>query len=111
MHASELFKDAAILSLGGVTLLWFATADFHVWGASAHAQHVLTVLRECCFVWVILVVLGFLPSIRHFDRAWVLGAYYCCFVLPSSAVLLASVLALWLDIDLPLVAFRAFEAL
>ena len=96
-ETSEVVFESCIFAVGGVLFLWLATANFAHWGASQHTEHVLEVLRHCYLVWCILLVLLFTPFLRHCERDWVIGAYYCVFVLPCTAMLLCSVLNCVLD--------------
>ena len=106
--ARDLFRDAAIFGIAGVFVLWFATADFAAWGATEHAAHAFNVMRECSFVWLVLVFLSFAPSLRAIRTAgtnivlapslracefssWVMGAYLCLFALPCTALIINTI--------------------
>ncbi len=90
--ARDLFRDAAIFGIAGVFVLWFATADFAAWGATEHTAHAFNVMRECSFVWLVLVFLSFAPSLRACEfSSWVMGAYLCLFALPCTALIINTI--------------------
>lgn len=87
---TEVFVDTLLGACTAVLLVWLATADFAMWGASQHTAHLFHVLHECSLVWLIPAALA--PRLHEVERPAVLALYYCIFVLPTTAMLVCSTL-------------------